>query len=200
MNALLENMKTRQHTRLSTGYDAGNGSDRRDNWKRALTPPQAWGMQSPIIIAATNKAVRDQLSDMNAKKYWGPNWSVLWCKPVVLIVLANRERPISFGRFSRDGQSYECCTCGRIRSCWIHRAKEVFDSKEGKKRCSKEWGIEGDYEGIGHCVLGYALKDALLQNLARVITSNISNNKIRMMSIHFYRHHLSLCYRRDRTR
>ena len=40
-------------------------------------------------------------------------------------------------------------------SCWIHRAKEEFESEEGKALL-KKWGIEGDYEGIGHCVLGYA--------------------------------------------
>ena len=41
-----------------------------------------------------------------------------------------------------------------LGSCWIHRAKEVFDSEEGKALL-KEWGIEGDYEGIGNCILGY---------------------------------------------
>ena len=35
------------------------------------------------------------------------------------------------------------------------RAKEEFESEEGKALL-KKWGIEGDYEGIGHCVLGYA--------------------------------------------
>ena len=45
-----------------------------------------------------------------------------------------------------------------LGSCWIHRAKEVFDSPEGKALL-KEWGLEGDYEGIGHCILGYASAD-----------------------------------------
>jgi nitroreductase len=42
-----------------------------------------------------------------------------------------------------------------VSSCWIHRAKEEFDSDEGKE-ILRSLGIEGDYEGIGHCVLGYA--------------------------------------------
>ena len=41
-----------------------------------------------------------------------------------------------------------------LGSCWIHRAKQVFDSDEGKKILA-ELGIEGDYEGIGNCILGY---------------------------------------------
>lgn len=42
-----------------------------------------------------------------------------------------------------------------IGSCWIARAKDEFEQPEGKK-ILKSLGIEGDYEGIGHCVLGYA--------------------------------------------
>ena len=42
-----------------------------------------------------------------------------------------------------------------VASCWIHRAKEEFESEEGKTLL-KKWGIEGDYAGIGHCILGYA--------------------------------------------
>ena len=41
-----------------------------------------------------------------------------------------------------------------IGSCWIHRAKQEFESEEGKE-ILKSLGINGDYEGIGHCVLGY---------------------------------------------
>ena len=46
-----------------------------------------------------------------------------------------------------------------VSSCWIHRAKEEFESEEGKALL-KKWGIEGDYEGIGHCILGYAAAPA----------------------------------------
>ena len=42
-----------------------------------------------------------------------------------------------------------------IGSCWIHRAKEEFQLPEGKE-ILESLGIEGDYEGIGHCILGYA--------------------------------------------
>ena len=42
-----------------------------------------------------------------------------------------------------------------VGSCWIHRAKEEFESEEGKALL-KKWGVEGDYIGVGHCILGYA--------------------------------------------
>lgn len=41
-----------------------------------------------------------------------------------------------------------------LGSCWINRAREEFDSAEGKALL-KKWGIEGDWIGVGHCILGY---------------------------------------------
>ena len=53
-----------------------------------------------------------------------------------------------------------------LGSCWIHRAREVFDSEEGKAML-RAWGIEGDYEGIGHCVLGYPREGAVREAAPR---------------------------------
>lgn len=44
-----------------------------------------------------------------------------------------------------------------VASCWVHRAKEEFESEEGKE-ILKKLGIEGNYEGIGNLILGYAAK------------------------------------------
>jgi len=38
--------------------------------------------------------------------------------------------------------------------CWINRARQEFETEEGKE-ILKSLGIEGEYEGIGHCILGY---------------------------------------------
>ena len=104
------------------------------------------GKQSPIIIAVTNKELRDKLSAMNAKIG----------APVVLIVLADKSRPtcVYDGSLVMGNLMLEAEEQG-IGSCWIHRAKEEFESEEGKE-ILKSLGIEGDYEGIGHCILGYA--------------------------------------------
>ena len=42
-----------------------------------------------------------------------------------------------------------------ISSCWIHRSKEMFETQQGKE-ILKQLGVEGDYEGIGNCILGYS--------------------------------------------
>ena len=113
------------------------------------------GKQSPIIVAVTNKELRDRLSAMNAK-IMGVNSDPFYGAPVVLIVLADKSRPTYLydGSLVMGNLMLEAEAQG-IGSCWIHRAKEEFESEEGKE-ILKSLGIEGDYEGIGHCVLGYA--------------------------------------------
>lgn len=113
------------------------------------------GKQSPIIIAVTNKELRDKLSAMNAK-IMGVNSDPFYGAPVVLIVLADKNRPTYLydGSLVMGNLMLEAEAQG-VGSCWIHRAKEEFESEEGKE-ILKSLGIEGDYEGIGHCVLGYA--------------------------------------------
>lgn len=112
------------------------------------------GNQSPIIIAVTDKALRDRLSAMNAR-IMGVDFDPFYGAPVVLVVLADR----SFPTYIYDGSLVIgnlmlAAHSEGIGSCWIHRAKEEFDSEEGKA-ILKDLGIDGDYEGIGHCVLGY---------------------------------------------
>lgn len=113
------------------------------------------GKQSPIIVAVTNKELRDKLSAMNAK-IMGTNTDPFYGAPVVLIVLADKSRPTYLydGSLVMGNLMVEAEAQG-IGSCWIHRAKEEFESEEGKE-ILKSLGIEGDYEGIGHCVLGFA--------------------------------------------
>lgn len=117
--------------------------------------PTAMNCQSPIIIAVTNKALRDRLSAMNAK-IMGRDGDPFYGAPVVLVVLADKSR----GSYLYDGSLVMAnlmlaARAEGVASCWIHRAKEEFESEEGKA-ILKELGIEGDYEGIGHCILGYA--------------------------------------------
>lgn len=117
--------------------------------------PTGMGKQSPIIIAVTNKELRDKLSKMNAQ-IMGTDTDPFYGAPVVLIVLADKARPTYLYDGSLVmGNLMLAAHDEGIGSCWIHRAKEEFESPEGKE-ILKSLGIEGDYEGIGHCILGYA--------------------------------------------
>ena len=113
------------------------------------------GKQSPIIIAVTDKGLRDKLSKMNAS-ILGADIDPFYGAPELLIVLADKTIPtyIYDGSLVMGNLMNAAADLG-VDSCWIHRAKEEFDSDEGKAILN-ELGIVGDYEGIGHLILGYA--------------------------------------------
>lgn len=117
------------------------------------------GKQSPIIIMVTNQEIRDELSALNAK-IMGTKMDPFYGAPEVAIVLADKNRPthVYDGSLVIGNMMLAAESLG-IGSCWIHRAKEEFELPEGKAILEK-LGIKGDYEGIGHCILGYAAKPA----------------------------------------
>ena len=117
------------------------------------------GRQSPIILAVTNKEVRDRLSKVNAE-IMGTTSDPFYGAPVVLVVLADKSRPTYLydGSLVMGNLMLAAHSLG-LGSCWINRAKETFEREEGKA-ILKELGIEGDYEGIGNCVIGYAKEPA----------------------------------------
>lgn len=113
------------------------------------------GRQSPIILAVTDKTMRDKLSKMDAA-IMGSDNDPFYGAPVVLVVLADKNVPTYIYDGSLVmGNLMNAAHAEGIASCWIHRAKEEFNSEEGKK-ILQDLGITGDYEGIGHCILGYA--------------------------------------------
>ena len=115
------------------------------------------GKQSPIIIAVTDRTVRNEISDANRKiGGWNEGFDPFYGAPVILIVLAKKD----IGTHVYDGSLVmgnlmNAAESLGIASIWIHRAKEEFESDFGKDLL-KKLGIEGEYEGIGHCALGYA--------------------------------------------
>ena len=113
------------------------------------------GKQSPIIIAVTDKEVRDELSKINAK-IMGVDFDPFYGAPEVLVVLANKEEPtyVYDGSLVMGNLMNAAADLG-VASCWVHRAKETFETDYGKALLTK-LGIEGDYEGIGNLILGYA--------------------------------------------
>ena len=119
-----------------------------------LYAPSGMGQQAVVIISVTNKEVRDKLSKLNAK-IMGTDTDPFYGAPAVLIVLANKERPtyIYDGSLVMQNLMLAAHALG-LGSCWIHRAKEEFELPEGRE-LQKSLVIEGEYEGIGHCIIGY---------------------------------------------
>ena len=117
--------------------------------------PSGMNKQAAIIVAVTNQEIRNRLSAMNAK-IMGSDNDPFYGAPVVLVVLANKEvrTAVYDGSLVMGNLMLAAHELG-IASCWIHRAKEMFETEEGKA-ILRDLGVEGDYEGVGNCVLGYA--------------------------------------------
>jgi len=122
--------------------------------KAGIYAPTGRNLQAPIIIAVTDKALRDRLSKINAS-IMNTDSDPFYGAPAVLVVLADKKVPtyIYDGSLVMGNLMNAAHSLG-VASCWIHRAKETFECEEGKK-ILRELGIEGDYEGIGNCIIGY---------------------------------------------
>ena len=117
--------------------------------------PTGMGRQSPIILAVTDKALRDRIAKLNAA-VMGRDNDPFYGAPAVLVVLADKSVPTYLYDGSLVmGNLLNAAHDVGLGACWIHRAKEVFASEEGKA-ILRELGVEGDYEGIGNCIIGYA--------------------------------------------
>lgn len=120
-----------------------------------LYAPTGRNMQSPIIVAVTDRELRDRLSRMNAA-VMGSDGDPFYGAPAVLVVLADRNcRTHVYDGSLVMGNLMLAAHDAGLGSCWIHRAREVFDTDEGRE-ILRGLGIEGDYEGIGNCIIGYA--------------------------------------------
>lgn len=114
------------------------------------------GRQSPIIVAVTDRALRDRLSDANRRIMGGTEGTdPFYGAPVVLVVLASKDVPthVYDGSLVLGTMMLAAESLG-LGSCWIHRAREEFEQPEFRQVLA-DLGVSGAYEGIGHLALGY---------------------------------------------
>lgn len=122
--------------------------------------PSGKNQQSAIIIAVTNKELRDQIAEENRKiGGWNEGFDPFYGAPVILIVIADKNANDGSGTYINDGSLVmgnlmNAAASIGLGSVWIHRARQEFESEFGKAILEK-LGIQGNYEGIGHVALGY---------------------------------------------
>jgi len=155
MNEVMNNILTRRSVRryknepvarelIDTVIEAG------------LYAASGMNRQSAIFIPVTDRALRDKLSAMNAAVMGREGIDPFYGAPALVIVLADKTAPtyVYDGALAMGNMMLAAHSLG-LASCWVHRAKEVFASAEGKE-ILESLGVHGDYEGIGHLILGYA--------------------------------------------
>ena len=124
--------------------------------KAGMNAPSGKNRQSAIILAVTNREVRDMLSRLNSVVIGRDDFDPFFGAPVVLVVLADS----TVFTWKEDGalvmgNLLNAAHAKGLGSCWIHRAKEVFETEEGKA-ILRDLGIDDTkYVGIGNCILGY---------------------------------------------
>ena len=151
MNAILKRRSVRKYT-----AEMPKREDLEQIIEAGLYAASGKGGQSSIIVAITDKGLRDRLMEMNRKiGGWAEGFDPFYGAPAVLLVLAKKNTPftVADGSLSMGNMMLAAHALG-LGSCWINRAREEFDTEEGKE-ILRSLGIEGDYEGVGHCVVGY---------------------------------------------
>lgn len=123
-----------------------------------LYAPTGMNNQAPILVAVRDKETRDRLSRMNAA-VMGASGDPFYGAPCVIVVLSDPERMtwVEDGSLVLGNLMNAAHSLG-LGSCWIHRAKECFDTPEGKALL-KKWGVPENYRGVGNCILGYAAEE-----------------------------------------
>ena len=118
------------------------------------------GKQATITVAVTNKELRDKLSSANCQiSGWEDGFDPFYGAPVILIVLADKNwaNRVYDGSLVMGNMMLAAYSLG-LGSIWIHRAKEEFEMPE-YQQLLKGLNVEGEWEGIGHCAIGYAQGD-----------------------------------------
>ena len=131
-----------------------NRADLEKILKAGMNAPSGMGRQSAVMVVVQEPETVKQLSRMNAE-VMGVHTDPFYGAPTVIIVFADKEVPT----YKEDGSLVmgnllNAAHALELGSCWVHRAKEVFNSAEGKA-LMKKWGLKDSLEGIGHCILGY---------------------------------------------
>lgn len=156
MTDILDTLKARRSCRAYTAQPVG-----KDELAKIIEAgtfaASGMGKQSAVIVAVTDRETRDRLSAMNAAalEQSSAETDPFYGAPVVLVVLADRSVAtyVYDGSLVLGNMMNEAASLG-LGSCWIHRAKQMFESDAGKALLAR-WGITGDYEGIGNLIVGH---------------------------------------------
>lgn len=155
MNEVIKAMKERRSIRKFKA-EMPPKADLEQIVEAGLYAANGRGKQAVITIAVTDKELRDKLSAVNNEIMGGPEGNdPFYGAPAILIVIANKEVPTApyDGSLVMGNLMLAAHSLG-LGSIWIHRAKEEFEMPEYQKLL-KDLGIEGEWEGIGHCAVGY---------------------------------------------
>ena len=158
MNEAIRNLLERRSLR---SYDARPVPDEvLDTILEAgLHAPSGMNTQGVRLVAVRDPETVAYMSKLNAA-VMGRDGDPFYGASCVVVVLADPE---IYGGWVEDGalalgNMMNAAHALGLGSCWIHRAKQVFDSPEGKALL-ESWGLPTHLRGVGNCILGYPACD-----------------------------------------
>ena len=122
-----------------------------------LNAPSGRNNQTPRFVVVQDDATVAQLSRWNAEVGHMPGDPFYGARDVI-VVLAKKEGTYLYDGSLAIGNLMNAAWSMGIDSRWIHRAKEVFETEQGRQLL-RTWGITEDVEGIGFCILGHAAEE-----------------------------------------
>lgn len=155
MNEIIRAMKERRSIRKFKP-DMPRKEDLQQIIEAGLYAANGMGKQAAITIAVTNQELRDRISADNCRiGGWKEGFDPFYGAPVILIVLAEKGWPnrVYDGSLVMGNMMLAAHALG-LGSIWIHRAREEFE-KDEYKDLLVSLGVTGEWEGIGHCAVGY---------------------------------------------
>lgn len=155
MNEIIKAMKERRSIRKFKP-DMPAKADIEEIIEAGLYAANGKGQQAVITVAVTNKALRDKISLDNCRiGGWAEDFDPFYGAPVILMVLAKKDWPnrVYDGSLVMGNMLLAAHALG-LGGIWIHRAKEESELPEYQDWL-KSLGVEGEWEGIGHCAVGF---------------------------------------------
>lgn len=116
--------------------------------------PSAMGKQSAVMVVVQDRETIQEMSRLNAEIQGAPGTDPFYGAPTVVVVLAEGANAVPDGSLVMGNLMNAAWSLG-VASCWINRARELFERPEGKALLRK-WGLPEDLQGVGNCILGYA--------------------------------------------
>ena len=123
-----------------------------------LYAPTGMNRQNVVMVAVRDRETRDQMMKMNAAVMGSQN-DPFYGAPCVIVVLGVPEiYPVVENGSLVLGNLMNAAHALGLGSCWIHRARQTFETEEGKELL-RAWGLKETLVGIGNCILGYPDED-----------------------------------------
>lgn len=154
MNNALDNLLERRSVRAYKPEQIAD-AELKSVLSAGLAAPSAMNRQPTVLLVVQDKATIEKLSKLNARVMGKEDIDPFYGAPTVIVVLSDRNIPTHVEDGSLVlGNLMNAAHALGLGSCWINRAKEVFEMTEARE-ILRNAGIGDEYIGVGHCILGY---------------------------------------------